>query len=297
MLSTRSRLGSSELANVDRCERLHELRDVRRLVPIVQRSYQVLGSLVHLCLRYWYTARLAERPAWFEARTLADALHHEGVGYPKEVALAGQLFAYYLDTYAALEEATWAIRCVEHEWAVALARIDPPTRANRYPGAEIDDATEVTAQVDLQVATSDGVEWIWDLKNTQGQYGKLSQWRDGGDYQLDWQVLEYLTIVRAACPERQIGGFGIQRIKYTQPWETDRNLVTVPPLAYAETPALIRRQVRRRRELRERIARGEPSSPAWWACRTRSRCDYFDLCRSSNREHVLATQFRVVDAR
>lgn len=343
VLGTRSTLGSTELADADSCERRYWLRYVRRLVPKVQREDRLLGTLIHVCLRYWYAQFLVGGPpAWFYARDLYAELNRVGVGYPRVIEQAKIVFDRYLARWAD-EDRAWKVLAIEEEYGVRLGdlfgiyatqtREEQAERARSIGlcGAAIqlrpdlgDLDVRPTIRLDLAVERSDGVQFEMDAKSTVGRYRVLPKWTDYNEFGLGWQPYEYLHLGRAAQVTSStpavppppalifdggafsgpaaaqlvfpnLAAFIVQRIQTVDPYQSDRNFITITTSMYSDVPRLIARQVAKRRRLRLAILDNEypPDGPMGspWACWGRGVCDYFYACRNENREGVLSSSF------
>lgn len=299
-MSTRSDCGSTELADVDRCDELYVNKYIRGLSLLVEPHYRLLGTLIHVCLRYYYAQFLINGvPEWWTRLPLFEELERVGRGRPKLIEQAKLVAGGYISNYQE-EDRKWRVLLVEEQIGVPLGEIDP--RCPDYQGKQLDDDTVVTVRPDVLSERPDGVRCLRDYKGSAGDWGRLASWKEDGEFGLAWQPMEYLFVTRLRV--ENIGAFWIDRIKRTPPFEFDRHPLSPTPEAYQQVPRVIRRQVLKRRLLRERVAYNElypgqgglaeylSGLGSYWTCWGRyGPCDFYDLCRSSNKAAVLAKHY------
>lgn len=318
MKGTRSSLGSTELSHVGLCDRLHWLSDIEEYVPIIDKEARLLGTLIHVLLKYWYGQFLVSGlPAWFTAEGQYDALHREGQGHPDLIARAIQVYAKYIQDWGDVDRA-WKVISVEEEQEVRVGDMfgiysnmseqEQTERATYYGlfedgiGATLADLnTIVTKQADLIVEREDGVQFEIDYKSTAGLYGRLTKWTQRNRYKHAWQQMYYRYLsnhVRnpdGTLKYPRMAKIMIQRIQSIEPYASDRNWIDIPQHAFQEMPYVVARQVARRRRIRAEVARRPGFVPLGspWACFAGgAACDGYEYCVSENREATLMSAYK-----
>ena len=287
-----SRRGSHRLLSTS-CERLWALRTVYGLVPKIEPSFRLQGTLVHTCLAYHYAARMKSPPAWFHERTLEQALREDGDGAPDLIQVAKEVYASFASKFASQ---AWNPISVEEEYAATLGELDPGG-----PHPELDNEV-VTCRTDLVIEVN-GDLWIVDHKTTGGTSGqRLAAWREDGEYKLSWQIMLNLAILRAPSNVARLGkrvrGFIIQRAKTRQPFDFDQHPVQVSAKAYALAPRTAREYVIAEKVIEAKIAAKQSPSPNFAMCWGRyGACDYHGLCGAASdfeQNQIITRGFRTV---
>jgi hypothetical protein len=288
-----SKRGPHRLASTA-CERLWTLRTVYGLITKYDPPNRLQGTLIHTCLAYHYASLMAKPPDWFHKKSLSDALEDDGEGHPELVRVAKEVYEAFKHRFAG---DTWKPVFVEEEFEATIGELDPGG-----PDSTLDSEI-VTCRTDL-VIESNGDLWIVDHKSTGGGYGgkdRLDPWKDDGEWKMNWQVLMNLHILRAPSNVKKLGGrmirgFVIQRVKQRPPYDFDRNLISVPALAYQAVPRAAREYVAKERSIMGKIARGETPTPNFSSCWGRyGKCDYHDLCASGTKQEqqaIMNSSFR-----
>jgi len=304
-VDTRSKLGSTELAEISTCERLYYFKHILKLPALIERLGALLGSLLHICTRYWYAQFLPNGPPpWWYVRTLEEELHRVGVGHPDLILRAEIIFAHYLAQYAE-EDRAWKVLAVEEEFEIDLDTLFegvPLTKLIERDYTRIvqlcqeadEPLPKPSKRSDLMLERSDGVQFELDFKSTAGQYGKLPIWSSTNEWAIAWQPMQYLFIGRRLRkPDGtfrfpRLRSFLVQRLKTSEPIRFDRNEIEMCDAAYNETPVITMRQLRKRAELRADARAGmfDRDGPvgSYWACENRyGKCDYYPICHSNDR--------------
>lgn len=197
----RSKRGSTQLANVDLCERRWAFENIEGLEPIKTPKYFVRGQLIHTALSYWWALQLPEhrQPAWYREKPLGERLNEEGRGYPSFTGLALNVVTSYAQAYPAPDD-HWEPLYVEHEfeatWDVQFGQ--PLSISDSLPPHEF-----VTAKPDLIVKEREtGRVLMVDHK---------SGYPKAGEYDLSWQFSYYRLVLEAA--DVKIDGLVIQTVK------------------------------------------------------------------------------------
>jgi len=278
--------GSHRLAAVGTCERMWALRYHWYFRQTTDTVYRLGGTLIHTAYEYWYASQMPEdqRPAWFWQETLQDKLRRQAAQMPEpirtqlfEMALAN--LAHYMQRYAADQE-TFKVVSIEEEYRATLRELDPGG-----PWPELDDDI-VTCRTDLVYENAAGY-WVMDYKShgrskVNPRTGRLTRWKDDGEYGLNWQVLWNLHILRKRYGSK-VRGFVIQRTTRQEPYDFDRTPLTIPPLAYEEAPRVMRELVKYEYDVMSKVDNGEKPSPRFHACYGRyGPCDYRDVCMASS---------------
>lgn len=284
-----SRFGSHQMgAILSGCERKYALRYVAKAVPNFEPPFRLVGSLVHMCLAYHYGSMLEPRPA-FMATALSDALDALERGQAPETKLtAVRVAAAYAQRFHA---DTWVPLYVEQEFEATVGELDP------QPTPQPEDDVVISCRPDLVIGNN-GKVFIVDHKCSSGEYNKpqLGSWKADGEYRMHWQAMVYMHIMRKRLGA--VEGFIIQRIKRKAPFDFARHVLPLPALPYTQTPAAIRRAVRKDLELRARLAAGDVSVPSFSDCFGRyGACDYANVCAVDSRreqDQVLALEFHTL---
>lgn len=280
-----SRRGSHRLAAAMTCERLWALRYLKGIVPKAQKNFQLLGTLIHTHVAYWFAEKLDEKPKWYYEKTLEEAILDDGEGYPDLMRTAEEASAAFQHHYAS---EPWHPYSVEEEYVTTVGAINP-----NAPD-EIKDE-QLTCRVDL-LAVWNGEIWCVDHKTQSGQSstGRLAKWKSDGQFGLNWQVFQNLWILRTQEPALPypVRGFAINRIKRSAPYDFDRHALQPPELAYNDAPIMITAAVQRERDIQEKILAGGKPTPNYAACHGRyGKCDYHDVCSARSKD----AQARIIE--
>jgi len=294
-VSGSSARGSHRLAAALTCERLWALRYHMYIRPKAQKSYQLLGTLVHTILAYWFAQKTETAPAWLvEQPDVEVALLEDGKGYPDLIRQAKEIGEWCKHRYAAEH---WHPLYVEEEFRSTLGRIIGAA----CPPDLVDEV--ITCRNDLVVVWN-GEAWIVDHKTSRGSNsGRLAKWKEDGDFGLSFQGCQNLHICRNQDElpiNYPLRGFAINRIKRTLPYDGDRHALRPPELAYNDSKMMMVEAVRREAQIIEKINVGGKPTPKYAACEGRyGKCDYFNVCAARSKEQqsrVLATEFSTPDA-
>lgn len=276
---SRSRRGSTQLAQVDTCERAWTLENKQGLVPLRPKKFLMRGSLIHTGLAYWWANQLPQKPSWFLEKPLQQALEEEGRGYPSLIGLALNVTASYAQTYGA-PDPTWDPVFVEHEFEAPALDVVGSLWANS------EDA--VTAKPDLLVLDR-ATQRLLMVDHKSGAP------KEGNEYELSWQF-NYYRLVVEACLGRQIDGVVVQTVK------TDReghrcsfDRVEVPLNRHLDEE--VRGALARRVEREKQLLDGHYPHPNFGphSCFGRyGPCDYRPVCLSppAQRQRVLETEYK-----
>ena len=266
--------GASQLSSANKCERLFSLAYYHKLTTKFEPDYRLLGTLIHTRLAYHYAAQLEEPPDWFSI-PVEDALAHDGAGQrPDLLETSDRVMRMYLERWS---PDPWKAKAVEYEFTASVKELDPDGVAI-HPG---EDDEKITAKVDLYVE-SNGQDWIVDHKTKRLAWNakRLPDW-EPKEFQLSWQVLLYLNVVRAHCRReglRQPAGFMIQRVTRELPFDSDRNVVPIPQEPYAMAPKTARMLIQNELRVRNKIQSNLPLVPNFGACNGIFGCDFQKLC-------------------
>lgn len=304
--SGRSLRGSHQMAAFSVCERLAELRYLRGYVPKVEKEDRLRGTLVHLCMAYYYAARLPpdQRPAWFTEVDLRTALERKGRGFPDAIVKSLEVMSAFDAEYGE-SLPRWDPVSIEAEYVAPVREIDPALEdditklKSQYSSTDLVNREALEQQIDhlermravdddlascrpdliASIKTTYGPElWVVDYKTQSPAFGRskgLRTWYQDAEYFLDWQVLVNLTITRAPSNQARLGhrfvkGFVIQRATRKPDdrgrYHFDRHILTIPKVAYARTPRRIRAALMQEREVRRKVAAGIETLQNYWAC-------------------------------
>ena len=268
--------GPHRLIAVDTCQRAWKWRYYDYIRGHKDNPWRLGGTLLHTCYEYFYASMMDEKPAWFHQEDLYAKLEKQGRGYPELIEMAKANLAEYMEWYADDRHNLKPLHIEKDFWAT-LGELDPGG-----PWPELDDEV-VTCRSDL-VYESDAGIWILDYKTfgaskVNRRTGRLFKWKPDGEFHLNFQVMMNLHILRQ--PRyfgASLNGFVIQRSTRQAPFDFDRHPLTIPTLAYQETPRNIRRLVKKEHETMAMVARGEdPPASLGYACIGRyGYCDYRD---------------------
>src|SRR5262249_49276293 len=144
---------------------------------------------------------------------------------------------------------------------------------------------------DLLYETDAGNIWIMDYK-THGRSrvnpktGRLTQWKEEGEYAINFQVLMNLHILRARLGYR-VRGFVIQRCTRQEPYDFDRHVLTIPEGPYRDAPRMMRELVKEEYDVVAKIEAGGRPSPRYHACYGRyGACDYRYVCLAATQDKM-----------
>lgn len=297
--------GSHRLASCLTCEKQWALRYVYMIAPRADKSFTLMGTLIHEVLAYHYAEKMPEdkRPSWYNDETMIQALERLGVGSPEPVRVAIEMAEWY-DLRTAGEAINPLV--VEQEFRVTLAEIDPTgtdedeiywessernsdgTPKHFFYAPRLNDEI-ITCRVDM-LAEEAGLYWVWDHKTKTANWkkgGDLPDWKEEGEFSLNWQILINLHLARLKYGVDKIAGFKIHRLTRQHPFRRDIHEVTVPARAYADAPRVAREAVRRERRVGLELAKGGKATPNYSVCFAKygdsdylSGCDYVPLCRA-----------------
>lgn len=243
-LGAPSSRGSHRLAAVSTCPLAWWLRYVMMFRPVAEPLYRLIGTLVHVAVAYWYVSKLPEllRPRWFYAMSLEARLTALAPGKRKLVDQALDVLGAYAEHYADEDTCKWPLRTVwiEHEFKAKVGELDPggPDRA-------LDDI-EVSARLDRVVEDGDGDLWIVDYKcsgRSRRADQRLDKWSGQGEFEISWQVLLGLLILRLRVRNRIVRGFIIRRIKREKPYDFADVPLSIPDRPYRRAGRMARAQV------------------------------------------------------
>lgn len=295
-----SKRGSHRLAQISQCERAWWFSWGRRLEPRDRQRALVEGSAVHLALAYWWAERMEQPPAWLHETPLEAAMAKEVVGMQDAADLAYRARDAYARRYA---NDVWTPVAVEREFSATIAELRKSTWGHfiEHPAT---DSESVSARIDLLVSVN-GKLWAVDHKTTKGgdSSGRLARWNPHGEWAISFQFLLQTLILRARFGA-DFGGVVVQRIRTTEPFDMDRNVVLLPPQVLADGPQTVEKQVAHEQRLaaqvRENISLGVDMD-SWlppgnfWSCWSWGRpCEYRLLCTAepSERAAVVASEYR-----
>lgn len=281
--------GSHRLACVAQCERKWFLRYVHNLRPVDEPEFRLLGTLQHDAIAYHYAQRMinesGKTPTWWTGKTLDEILEEAGRGAPHLVDAAKTCGDAYADHWQGED---WEPLAVEEEFKATIGELDPGGGDDRSLDSEI-----VTCRSDLVVRVkSSGMVFIVDHKTKGGGWGttgahRLPKWKDGGEYQISWQAMINLYLVRLAYPNEVVRGFIINRVKRKPPFDFDRHVLTISPRAYAAVPRVIRAQIAKEREVLGMVDADIAPRPSYWQCYGRfGPCDYIDICSAKDEDEM-----------
>lgn len=298
-----SKRGSHQLAAVFQCGRKWHLRYRKRVVPREDVEHRMAGTLGHLSVAYAYVDRIREQdkwpmPTWWEDEPLLDALAREGEGWPQLIPTANALYSAYSNLVMPYEKHVEPI-AVEEQFFAKLGDVLPDC-----PEHLKDEV--FTSAIDLVYRdTRTGMIWVRDHKSkgfdwfSRGPQQRMTKWdKDGEQYNIHWQALVNLLIVRNAFPQHTVAGFEINRFtrKMTKggAFLFDCHKLDISPRVYASTPEVVRRCIEEELRIDALVAAGEQPSPNFWACDGKyGNCDYINLCRATDIDAVLERDFMV----
>lgn len=263
--------GISRLSIVHECAMKWALRYQARLRPKAKPhdTDRIVGQLIHTMLAYSYAERMEVPPAWLFDRPLDREINRTAAGRPETIDIAQAAVDAYRRYFAGESDQSTA---VEHEVAVPLSAIDPDAPE------ELRDEM-VTGRFD-RIYEANGRIIAEDHKTAASRAQRLYP-LDAHRYSVNRQVLLYLYLLRAAFPDREIGGFVIRQIKQYPPFDFRRSAVTIDAQAYTALPALVTTAIEREIALSRALAARKPqrSGVMLEACRAYNRqCDYYALC-------------------
>lgn len=276
--------GSHQLLAAATCERKYAFRHVFNLKIVHEPPWRAIGSAVHEALAWYYASMLPEerRPAVWAPDNLEQLVMQASRDVPETYQNAMDVFRYYTQHFSA---DSWKPVAVEEEYRASLRQLDP----DNCTGDSEDDEV-VTCRSDLVVEINGGL-YIVDHKCSAGDYvtKRLPRWSDRNEYTLSLQAMTNIHLVRqhfaAVGDPRPVEGFIIQRIKRKQPYEVDRNLIDIPAPALRDAPYTLRQLVRRERQIREAVVRGEKVLPNYSQCMSKwGPCDYQSICSAATDE-------------
>jgi hypothetical protein len=272
--------GSHRLASVRECPRYWWLRygqNVRRVGGQSEKPYLLVGTLVHLRLAYYYAAKMETVPEPFCTVPLEEAVLDIATGHPDLIDQSKGIFDAYvkLDGYS-----TWIPTHVEQEFTATLKQLDPDG-----PDHTLNDEV-VTCRTDL-IVQNQGKLWIVDHKTVGGGWSKsLPRWiQENNDYAIPWQAMVYLHVVRQELP---IAGLIINRLRRVEPYDFDRHVLEIPPMAYVQAPRAMREAIRLETEITFNAQQGVMPVPNLAACYKRyGQCDYIRVCAAQTKEEQI----------
>lgn len=277
-----SRRGSHRLAQISQCERAWYLSWVRKLQSRDLKAALVEGTAVHSALAYWWAARMATPPEWFHERTLVDQLAKDTVGMPEAATLALHVRDAYDRYYAPTER--WEPFAVEQEYTATVGELFTPAHLRAVDEPFFDEV--VSSRIDLMVRVN-GRLWAVDHKTTKGAGSTLSKWNPNGEFASSFQFLLQTLILRKVFGS-EFAGVVVQRIKTSQPYDFDRNVVHLPSQVLFDAPVTVLRQVKAEAEAAKNVREAHASGldlEGWlpkgnfWSCWSYGRnCDFRPLC-------------------
>lgn len=302
--SGRSTRGSHQLAAALTGERYWWLKYEQKYMLVRDKPFRLRGTLIHLCMQYHYGAQLRQQPSWFYEQTLDQALEEKGRGHPGDVLVSKRLLEQYRTTYTV---EPWTPFAIEEEFSATIGELDPggpdPSLDGEVvtcrPDLLVLALHDVTRQPYLDVFDYKSAGKNWEFADGKWRIrGGLEPWKDdGGPYRIPWQPLVYLHILRAPSnaaklEHMNVRGFWIQRLTREPDrfgrHHFDRHLLTIPRVAYEETPRVMRAAVARERYIRDNAAKGIKPMPCTYACRTPfGACDFVDVCSAPTPEERL----------
>jgi len=278
--------GSHRLAAVETCERMWALRYYWYFRGNKDNEWRLGGSLIHTCYQYYYASLLPVKPPWYFEKTLQERLAEQSLAMPEPkrselVKMALTNLHYYMQVYSTDREILRPLH-IEEEFAATLGELDPGG-----PWPELDNDL-VTCRPDLVYEIGPWI-WILDYKShgrsrVNPKTGRLTRWKEDGEYAINWQVLINLLILRKRLGPR-VRGFVIQRTTRQEPYDFDRTPLTIPQIPYEEAARTARELVRHEYQVMSKIEQGERPSARYHACYGRfGPCDYRYACLSPDRE-------------
>jgi len=283
--------GSHRLAAINTCERLWALRYYYFIRPINDNEWRLGGTLIHTTREYYYANMLTTKPAWFYERSLEERLKEQAQRHPKRVALVSMAFGNLRDYIHYAEEnlSGLTVLGIEEEETVTLGELDPGG-----PWPELD-CEIVTCRNDMIYRR--GARKILDYKShgrskTNTRTGRLTKWRNDGEHGIDWQAMTNLHLTRlrrgADFSDFVIARTTRQPVKEGY-YDNDHHTLKIPTMAYEEMPRLLRRAVKKERDLMGRLEAGTPPVPDYAACMTRfGPCDYRYACMAEKKTAMLS---------
>ena len=265
--------------------RYYRLKYAGGLSPKASRAAPDKGSTVHLAIAYKYGFKLPteEQPGWLHEMSLEERWALEPTYYRDEYVRIARSYMRFYDLRT--EGEPWEPACPpEREFFLRLDQM--PEIAAEATRLGVGDEV-VSGRLDLPVFTN-GVIWPVDHKSTSWTRGdSLGNFNtDSPEYALPLQMMFQIRLLRAAYGEELVGRPIIQRLKIKEPYDMDRNVLIVPPHAYAKSAYTILQRVLAERELKRKIAAREPIEDCYWACQGRyGACDFLPICKTTP-EHV-----------
>lgn len=285
-----SRRGSHRLSEAALCPRKWYLHFGMGVQPKKTALHFVEGTLFHLCRAYSRAKQMEAKqpgsaPAWFHRESLDQALEREGKGYPDAIKLAKAMDAAYERHYAGNDP--WEPVAVEKEYTATLGQLRKLINPTAKPQA--DDGEVVSSRIDL-IYRANGYLWACDYKTTaHGYQAALKKWNPDGEYSINWQFLLQTGILRVNLGS-EFKGVVVERCLKKEPFDFDRSVAPINPVAFRDLPNVIARQCFIERDIARQAveagARGEDMStwlPSgnWWNCFSwGSPCEFRALCTS-----------------
>lgn len=272
--------GSHQLMAASGCDRKFALKYIAGMRTIHEPPYRLVGTLIHECLAHHYAGKLEIPPNWYKPGSLEESLQRQGAAQPEQVQTAREVYAYYR-SHMASESLTPLF--VEEEFSATIGELDPLPEGVEDPLKN----ERVTCRTDL-VCKVNGKVYVLDHKCSAGGWGKdrLDRWQEDGEYKMSFQAMMNLHILSHRLPE--LGhpaptGFIVQRIKRKAPFDVDRNIIKLSPLAMEDAPRTARHLVSRELEIRNLVKIGQKPAPNFAQCWGRyGKCDYHAVCSANS---------------
>lgn len=307
-----SKRGSHQLADSLTCPRKWFLRYRRGIRENKDKSYRIGGTLHHDAIAYAYAERLIEQdvyptPTWWTGQPLEDMLAEHGEGWPKQIELSLKMYDAYREFWwYGHKPETWRPVAIEEQFFASLSELEAVEPDHPLADEIITCGTDLLAE-----DTETGILWICDHKSkgfdpfVRGNIKRMEPWvrkstgsGDRDQYEITWQGLVNLQLLRRSFPDRIVGGFQINRFTREEPFLFDRYEIEISPRVYAEAPGLMLRAVEEELRIDARVARGLKPEPHYFACNGKyGNCDYIKLCNAKSHEEmieVLQASFIVV---
>jgi hypothetical protein len=294
-----SKRGSHRLSSSAICPRKWYFHEGLGLRPKETPSYFMEGTLIHLVLAYHYASKMDPKPQWFYDKPLDVALEEEGKGYPDAIRLAKDCGRAYADYYDGNDP--WEPVAIEEEYVARvgdLRRMVNPLCADHPADSEL-----VTSRIDLVVRIR-GMLWHVDYKTTLHGRGKLPVYNPDGEWAVYWQFLVQTLILKKALGN-DYRGMLLQRIWRKEPFDFDREVVSIPARPYRDAVETIAQQClfenRLAKEAREAQARGAdmtlwmPQGNFWNCFSWGKPCEYRPLCMAEHDPMLRETMQRDYD--
>lgn len=297
-----SKRGSHRLAQVSQCERAWMFSWGHRLEPRKRSRPLVEGTAVHAVLAYQWASRMIDPPSWFSEVPLEAQLAEDTEGMPEAATLAKRVGEEYARHYV---NDPWTPVAVEKEFFATVGDLRRQAQPGCAPMPDVDDE-RVSARIDLLIRVN-GRLWAVDHKTTKNTSGPtLPRWYPDGEWAISFQFLLQTLILKKNFGA-DFAGVIVQRIKTTEPYDFDRNVVLLPPQVLADGAETVAKQVAHEMKLvaalRAHMGAGNPAETFmppgnFWSCWSWGRpCDFRPLCvaEPQDRPAIVQLEYRRKD--